>query len=91
MNTTTGKTNEVLSGASAKAREVKDMAREQWDNVAETVREKSRAASDYLHDATIKSAARDFAEVVRRHPVQSIAIGLGVGYLFSRLFRRSHD
>ena len=49
-----------------------------------TVAKQVDDTGSYLQDATIENMARDVRGLIRRYPLQSLLIGLGVGYLFSR-------
>jgi hypothetical protein len=41
-----------------------------------------------LQDNTFENMARDVTTLIRRYPIQSLLVGLGVGYLFSRRSER---
>jgi hypothetical protein len=45
-------------------------------------------AGSYLQDNTFENMARDVTGLIRRYPIHSLLIGLGVGYLFSRRSER---
>jgi ElaB/YqjD/DUF883 family membrane-anchored ribosome-binding protein len=45
-----------------------------------------RGAS-YVRDADVERMRGDFESMIRKYPVQSIAVGLAAGFLLARLFR----
>ena len=51
---------------------------------AKTVANQVEDTGSYLQDATFENMVRDVTGLIRRYPIQSLLIGLGVGYLFSR-------
>ena len=53
-------------------------------SAAKTVANQLDDAGSYLQDNTFKHMARDVTGLIRRYPIHSLLIGLGVGYLFSR-------
>lgn len=46
------------------------------------------SAGQYLQDATPGQMGADLTELIRRHPKKSIAIGVGLGFLISRMISR---
>ena len=42
----------------------------------------------YLREQDVGTMAGDLTNTIRRHPVQSLLVGVGVGYLFARLMSR---
>jgi hypothetical protein len=42
----------------------------------------------YLEERDFRGMAEDFANLVRRNPIPSLLIGVGLGYLLSLAFRR---
>jgi len=53
-------------------------------SAAQTVANQLDNAGSYLQDNTFENMARDVTGLIRRYPIQSLLIGLGIGYLFSR-------
>jgi uncharacterized protein YjbJ (UPF0337 family) len=53
-------------------------------SAAQTVANQLENAGSYLQDNTFENMARDVTGLIRRYPIQSLLIGLGIGYLFSR-------
>jgi hypothetical protein len=45
------------------------------------------ATADYLHSHPAGEVARDLMESVRRHPLRSLLLALGAGYLLARILR----
>lgn len=42
----------------------------------------------YLQDRDFRAMSDDLTEVIRRNPMKSIAVGVGVGFLFGRMITR---
>jgi uncharacterized protein YjbJ (UPF0337 family) len=57
-------------------------------SAAKTVANQLDDAGAYLQDNTFDNMARDISGLVRRYPMQSLLIGLGIGYLFSQRSKR---
>lgn len=57
-------------------------------SAAQTVANQLDNAGSYLQDNTFENMARDVTGLIRRYPMQSLLIGLGIGYLFSRRSER---
>ena len=57
-------------------------------SAAKTVANQLENAGSYLQDNTFENMARDVTALIRRYPIQSLLVGLGVGYLFSRRSER---
>lgn len=55
---------------------------------ATTVAEKLDAAGSYLQEKNLDHVMGDLSGVIRRYPVPSLLIGLGIGYLLARSTRR---
>ena len=53
-------------------------------SAAQTVANQLDNAGSYLQDNTFENMARDVTGLIRRYPIQSLLIGVGIGYLFSR-------
>jgi len=52
--------------------------------LTKSVAEAVEATGSYVHDKRLSDIAADVAALVRRYPVQSLAVGLGIGYLMTR-------
>ena len=59
-----------------------------FGSAAQSVANQLENAGSYLQDKTFDNMARDVTELIRRYPMQSLLIGLGIGYLFSRRSER---
>jgi len=57
-------------------------------SAAKTVANQLDNAGSYLQDKTFENMARDVTALIRRYPIQSLLVGLGVGYLLSRRSER---
>jgi len=57
-------------------------------SAAQTVANQLDNAGSYLQDNTFENMARDVTGLIRRYPIQSLLIGVGIGYLFSRRSER---
>jgi uncharacterized protein YjbJ (UPF0337 family) len=47
-----------------------------------------KSASSYLHEKEYAEMATDLTALMRRYPVQSLLIGIGLGYVLARLTKR---
>lgn len=57
-------------------------------SAAQTVASQLDNAGSYLQDNTFENMTRDVTGLIRRYPIQSLLIGVGIGYLFSRRSER---
>jgi hypothetical protein len=55
---------------------------------ASALTEKLDAAGSYLNAMDVDQMLDDMASVIRRYPIPSLLIGLGIGYLLARATRR---
>ena len=55
---------------------------------ATTVAEKLDVAGSYLQEKDLNHVLSDLSSMIRRYPVPSLLIGLGIGYLLARSTRR---
>jgi hypothetical protein len=55
---------------------------------AATAAEKLERAGTYLQERGIEGTVDDLTILIRRYPVHSLIIGVGIGYLLARLQRR---
>jgi hypothetical protein len=89
----------VYGAAKEKAKDVKDVAKEKVSEAAtaagelavqvkDKVREWGVAAGEETRDAALE-AAREVTNLVRRYPIQSLIVGVAVGYLVARATTRS--
>jgi hypothetical protein len=47
------------------------------------------SAGRYLEEQGVSGAAEDFTNLIRRHPIPAVLVGIGVGFLLARLTSRS--
>ena len=89
----------VAGAAKEKAKEMADSAKEKVSEAAtaagelavqvkDKVREWGATATDEARDAALE-AAREVTNLVRRYPIQSLVVGVAVGYLVARATTRS--
>lgn len=45
-------------------------------------------AGRYLQEEGVMGMAEDVTELIRRNPIPSMLVGIGIGYMLARLFRR---
>jgi vacuolar-type H+-ATPase subunit H len=99
-----GKAAEVGDAAANKVDSAMTATGEQMSTLAQTVREKapegkagevaSKAADaldrggEYLQTADLQTVRSDLERVIREHPIESLLVGVGVGYLVARATRR---
>ena len=55
------------------------------DDAAETVAQKMDSASDYLHEADASTLGSDFANYVKQHPLQAVAVAVVGGIIVGRM------
>jgi hypothetical protein len=73
------KMEEVAEGLRARAPEEGRV-----HDVAEGLARRVEDAGHYLEESDLKGLAGDLTGVIRRHPLQSVLVGMGVGYLVGR-------
>jgi hypothetical protein len=57
-------------------------------SAATTVAEKLDAAGTYLQEKNLDHVVGDLSGMIRRYPVPSLLVGLGIGYLLALSTRR---
>jgi len=57
-------------------------------NVADTAADTLERAGSYLQQQDLASMRADLEDIVRRHPIESLLVGFGIGYLLARSRRR---
>jgi len=98
------KAAEVGDAAANKVDSAMTATGEQMSTLAQTVREKapegkagevaSKAADaldrggEYLQNADLQMVRGDLERVIREHPIESLLVGVGIGYLVARATRR---
>lgn len=94
------KAGQVASATAARAREMTSTVGHKVKEFAGRIRDRSESehatsttnrladklesAGTYLEEKSLEGMAEDLAGVVRRYPLQSLLIGIGVGFLLSR-------
>jgi hypothetical protein len=88
------KVQDVMEAGTNKAEETKQAAGHQMHAVAGKIRqgsemlsEKADQLGDYLEDHDLNAIGRDLTNVVRKYPLQSLLIGIGLGLLLGRAAR----
>jgi len=56
-------------------------------SAAEGVADTVEAAGSYLRDTEFSEMGHDMSNVIRRYPIQSILVGIGLGFLLARATR----
>lgn len=57
-------------------------------NAADTAATTLERAGTYLQEQDLADMRADLEGIIRRHPIESLLVGLGVGYLLARSMRR---
>jgi ElaB/YqjD/DUF883 family membrane-anchored ribosome-binding protein len=57
-------------------------------DAADTAADTLQRAGTYLQEQDLADMRADLEGIIRRHPIESLLIGLGVGYLLARSTRR---
>jgi len=57
-------------------------------NVADSAADTLEQAGSYLKEQDLADMRADLEGIIRRHPIESLLVGLGVGYLLARSMRR---
>jgi methyl-accepting chemotaxis protein len=57
-------------------------------DAADTAAENLERAGTYLREQDLSDIRADLEGLIRRHPIESLLVGLGVGYLLARSMRR---
>ena len=102
--TARNKAGEASAVAADKVETAMNATGEQFANLASTVRERApegrmgdvaTSAADaierggqYLQQADLQSIRGDLERIIRERPIESLVVGLGVGYLLARSMRR---
>jgi len=98
------KASDLADTASDKADSAMSATGSQMQSLAQTVRQKApegavgeyaHQAADvldrggrYLQEADLQTVRGDMETIIRQHPIESLLVGLGVGYLLARATRR---
>jgi methyl-accepting chemotaxis protein len=57
-------------------------------DAADTAAQTLERAGSYLREQDLSDIRADLENIIRRHPIESLLVGLGVGYLLARSMRR---
>jgi hypothetical protein len=57
-------------------------------NAGEAVAKKLEAGGHYLEEMGLKGIGEDITNMIRRNPVPTLLIGVGLGFLVARMMRR---
>ncbi len=103
-DTASTKASELATTASEKADDAMTATGTQMKSLAETVRQNAPEgtvgdyayqAADaldrggrYLEQADVQTVRSDLETIIRQHPIESLLVGLGVGFLLARATRR---
>lgn len=89
------KVNDVVEKVSGQASEMgqqltakMDQARHKTHDALETTSKSLAQAADYIDRKTYADMVEDVRGIVRQHPGKSILLGVGIGLLLARAFRR---
>ncbi len=96
--------SEVATAAADKAEQAMTATGERMSTLAQTVREKApegpigdlamntasalEQGGTYLRESNLSDVRSDLEVMIRHHPIESMLVGLGVGYLLARSMRR---
>lgn len=80
--------SEAGDAAREKASEAADYVRDQADNASDYASRQVNAVGEYLKDADLKEMSEDLTGLIRKYPLMSIAVGVGIGMLVAGITRR---
>lgn len=66
-----------------------DAAQTTTKEVGSWVSDTYQNAQGYVRQTDLQSAASDLKDLTKRHPLKAAAVGLGIGILLGKLFRRA--
>jgi len=80
----------VAGGMSSLADKIRERAPESgtMHGAAASVANNLESAGDYIRDASFSGVTEDIGNTIRRYPIQSMLVGLGLGFLLAQLTRR---
>ena len=91
---TEGKMDRAAAVAGKNLEAAADMIREKapqegtLGNTATAVAERLEGIGSYLQNQGLSGAMEDLEGLIRRYPIQSLLLGVGLGYLLSRIKER---
>jgi len=62
-------------------------AKKSTSDAFETVTDRLQASADYIEDRGVAGVMSDVETIVRRYPLQALMVGVGVGFVLSRIRR----
>ncbi|HEX9445834.1 MAG TPA: CsbD family protein [Candidatus Binatia bacterium] len=80
LNQYSSETGATIAGITAKAQEL-------GANASAKVKDAVDSAKSYLQEKNYSELTDDLTDVVRRYPVPSLLVGIGIGYLLARSMR----
>lgn len=88
-STAAEKTNKLTRSLGNKVKELGSKVREKSPHDAvrdatNKVADKLESAGTYLENLHFENIIENFSGMIRRYPVQSLAIGIGIGFLLAR-------
>ncbi len=57
-------------------------------DASQAVARKVKDGGEYLSDAKLSGMTEDVAQLIRRHPIPVVLIGIGLGWFLGRILRR---
>jgi hypothetical protein len=91
LSATADKADEAAMAAGERLQATADMIRDKAPHegrlgtAASVVAERLEGAGTYLQEQGVSGAVEDAGTLIRRYPVQSLLLGLGMGYLLARM------
>lgn len=89
---TMNRAEETVEAAGEEAKGVLNAAAEKAGNAARVAEDKVNqgihTVGEYLSEKNVRDMASDLGELIKKHPLASIAVGVGVGLLLASLLRR---
>lgn len=88
------KADEIASSIGRKLESASDMIRGKLPRegrigeAARALSEGLESSGTYLQEQGVSGVIEDLESMIRRHPIQALLIGAGIGYLLSRLRER---
>jgi uncharacterized protein YjbJ (UPF0337 family) len=79
----------TASNAESAGYDWRETAGERARQAVSAVGDKLDSVTSYFKENEFRSMADDFTDLLRKHPIQSLLIGIGVGYLLARSTRHS--
>jgi len=81
----TGSIGETVDSAEEALQGTFQRAKKRAGEAIETVQDGIQHSADYLENSSLVGILEDIETIIRRYPLQTLGVGFGLGYLFSRL------